>query len=69
MHVLPVPQQLSGAPIEEQSFVPSGHLKSLVKRDARRANRRSGSKIFLSACGRKGENASIVRFVDSERLV
>lgn len=63
MHVLPVPQQLFGAPIEEQLFVPSGHRKSLAKSGARGANRRSESIMFFSECGRSGEKACMVAFL------
>ena len=54
---LPDPQQTSGAPIEEQSLVPDGHLNCLLSRTSLTLNRPNHSS---SANGRSGEPAGIV---------
>lgn len=59
MQVLPVPQQTSGAPIEEQLLVPAGHANCLLANAARiRIRERKSS----SASGRRGDCASHVLF-------
>jgi hypothetical protein len=65
---LPDPQQTSGAPTEEQSLVPEGHLNCLLSRMSLTLNRPNHSS---SASGRRGELAGIVwlwRFLGSEFL-
>lgn len=59
MQVLPVPQHTSGAPIEEQLFVPAGHANCLFDSAARIRIR---AKKSSSASGRKGDCASHVLF-------
>jgi hypothetical protein len=68
MHVLPVPQHTSGAPMEEQLFVPVGHANCLL---ANTALIRIRAKKSSSASGRKGDCASHVPFpyaLDSDLL-
>lgn len=59
MHALPLSQQTSGAPIEEQLFVPEGHANC---RFASTARSRIREKKLSSASGRKGDRASHVSF-------
>jgi hypothetical protein len=54
MHVLPVPQHTSGAPIDEQLLVPSGHLNCRFMRTSRMCMRARNS---FRACGRRAEEA------------
>jgi hypothetical protein len=68
IHELPVPQHTSGAPIEEQLFVPEGHANCLF---ASAALIRIRAKKSSSASGRKGDCASHVSFpyvLDSDLL-
>ena len=62
MQISVVPQQLFGALSDVHALVPSGHLKSRLKRDARGAIRSIGSKRLDSECGRKGDIAKSVPF-------
>jgi hypothetical protein len=54
IHVLPVPQHTSGAPIALQLLVPSGHLNCRFRRTSRMCMRTRNS---FGACGRRAEEA------------
>lgn len=58
MQLLPVPQQTSGAPIDSQLFVPSGHLNWRLSSTSRMCMRANQSDW---ASGRKGETACTAR--------
>jgi hypothetical protein len=59
IHVLPVPQHTSGAPIEEQLVVPAGQANCLFDKAARTCNREKKSS---SVRGRSGDSALHVSF-------
>jgi hypothetical protein len=58
-HALPVPQQTSGAPMEEQLFVPAGHANWRL---SSAALMRIREKKSSSEMGRNGDVASPVSF-------
>lgn len=67
MQVLPVPQQLSGCPIEEQSFVPVGHLNPRFISTSLALHLPYQSSFKLSSIGRKAASNWAVIFASSLR--